>query len=419
MAKVFVKPRKARPFWFGHPWVFSGAIDRVRGTPKDGEIVELCDHDGHVVGEGFWNSRSQIRVRVVSLAYEGQLGTPFLLKRLDRALDLRNTALALPKRTQAYRLVHSEGDGIPGLIVDRIGPYLVVQVSCLGLMPHLDALVDRLVERENPKGIIERPSQIAAEEEGLVRQAAVLSGTAPDGEVEIEEDGLRFLCDPKDGQKTGWYADQRDNRRELAYLGAGAEVLDAFSYSGAFGLRMVSHGAKHVTLVDSSEPALALARAAAERQGALDRVTFERQNVLRYFDHLAKEERRFDVVVIDPPKLVHRRAGLVRGLRLYYEINMKAARLVRDGGLLITCSCSQHVLESDFDEMLGSVAKESDIRFQELFRGSQAPDHPVLLPLEESRYLKCRALRVFGTARRPTAAHPNDPAPDEIPNDLN
>lgn len=393
MIKVFIKERKARPFWFGHPWVFSGAIDRVKGGPKDGDVVEVCDHEGHTIGEGFWNAKSQIHVRLAALAHEGRLTTDLLVARADRAVDLRLSVLKLPEVTNAFRVVHSEGDGIPGLVVDRIADHLVVQVSCLGLVPHLDAILDRLQERLEPLGILERVSSVAVEEEGLVREGGLLRGEAPPETAEVVEHGLRCRCDVAGGQKTGWYADQRDNRVRFAPLAAGRRVLDAFCYTGAFGLRMLQAGAASVHFLDSSEPALALARAAAEAQALSDRAVFEKQNVLRALDHWAKEGPRFDLVVLDPPKFVRNRAGLVRGLRLYHEVNAKAASVLEPGGLLLTCSCSQHVSDEAFDELLFTVAKEGGLRFQELARGGQSPDHPVLLPLDESRYLKCRLLR--------------------------
>jgi 23S rRNA (cytosine1962-C5)-methyltransferase len=414
MAKVLLKPRKARPFWFGHPWVFSGAIDRVRGDPEDGAVVELCDHEGRRIGEGFFNSKSQIRVRVVTREGEGRLDAGLLLRRIDHAVGLRRDVLQLETRTDAYRVVHSEGDGLPGLVVDRLGAWLVVQVSCLGLVPFLPALLERLDGHYGPAGILERVAAAAAEE-GMDRVPGVLAGEPPSGPVPVREDGREFYADPREGQKTGWYGDQRDNRRALAPLARGRRVLDAFCYSGAFGLRMLHEGADSVQFLDSSEPALELLRLAAGKQGVGDRIVVERMNALRAFDHWAREGRRFDLVVVDPPKIVHRRNGLVRGLRLYHEINTKALQLVEEGGVLVSCSCSQHVGDAEFEEMLASAAKETGVRLQEIHRGGQAPDHPVLLPAEEGRYLKCRALRVLGRAERPEAlrAGPGDEAGPE------
>ena len=395
MAKVFIKPRRARPFWFGHPWVFSGAIDRVRGQLRNGDVVEVCDEKGRVIGQGFWNEQSQIRVRITALAGEGPLDGALMLRRLDAAVRLRQEALDLGAATNAYRLVHAESDGLPGLVVDKVGDWLVTQIGSLGMLAFIDVLLDRLEETVRPVGILERASKIAAEEEGLAREDGVLRGSAPVGPVEVVENGVRYLCEPMTGQKTGWFSDQRENRRALASLARGKDVLDAFSYVGGFGLAMAKAGAKSVLCLDSSEPAVELLRQGIALNGLDDAVVAEQGNVLRVLDHAAKEARTYDVVVLDPPKFVRKRSGLDRGLNLYREVNLKGVRVLRAGGTLITCSCSQHVRSEHFEEMLGSVAHESGVRLQEIFRGGQAPDHPVLLPLEESRYLDCRAFRVW------------------------
>lgn len=393
MAKVFLKPRRARPFWYGHPWVFSGAVDRVRGQVRDGDVVELHDFEGNLIGRGFYNSRSQIRVRSFLAAGEGEFAPEVLIRRLDRAVDLRLKTLGLPGRTNAFRLVHGEGDGIPGLVADLLGDELVVQVSCLGISPWVKTLVDHVRSRVPLRAAIERRSQLA-EEEGLSRPEGVLFGEPASGPLEVGEDGVAYFCDPRDGQKTGFYSDQRDNRIALAPLASGLRVLDAFCYVGGFGLRMAKAGAASVHFLDSSGSALEFARLGAVRNGVEDRTTFERGNVLRQLDHYAREGRRFDLVVLDPPKFVHKRAALERGLRLYTEVNEKALAVLEDGGILATCSCSQHVADDLFDGMAGEAAYRAGVRLQEIYRGGQSADHPVMVPLAESRYLKCRAYRV-------------------------
>ncbi|HYC77951.1 MAG TPA: class I SAM-dependent rRNA methyltransferase, partial [Planctomycetota bacterium] len=394
MAKVFVQPRKARPFWFGHPWVFSGAIDRVRGKLKDGDVVDLCDHEGRLIGQGFYNGKSQIRVRLVALAFEGPLDEALLLKRLDDAIALRRDVLRLDEATNAYRLVHSEGDGIPGFVVDKVGDHLAVQVTALGVARFVPKLVERLVERLAPKSVMERTSRVGLEEEGLEREAGALYGAAPVDPVEVLENGVTYFVDVVAGQKTGWYCDQRDNRRAVAPLVRDKDVLDAFSYVGGFGVLAAKAGAKSVRSIDSSGFALALARRAAEANGVADRMIFDEANVLRALDHDQKEGRRYDVVIIDPPKLVHRRADLDKGARLYSEVNAKALAVLNDGGLLVTCSCSQHVTEPAFEEVVATAAKESHARLQLIHRGAQGADHPITLPHAESRYLKFHVYRV-------------------------
>lgn len=406
-AKVLVKHRRARPFWFGHPWVFAGAVDRVRGQVQDGEVVELCDHEGHLIGWGFFNSRSQIRVRLVSLWFEGPVTRDLVLGRVDRAIELRRATLRLDEVTNAYRVIHSEGDGLPGFVADKIGDHLVVQVTSLGIASFVPDIVGRLVEQLRPASVIERAARIGLEEEGLVRQDQVLHGAAPSGPVRVVEHGVPAWCDVMTGQKTGFFCDQRDNRRMILPLVRGRSVLDAFSYVGAFGLAAATAGAKSVHFLDSSGPALELARRGASDALVSDRATFEEMNVLRALDHYAKDGRRFDVVILDPPKLVHRQAELNKGLRLYYEINYKGASVLNDGGALVTCSCSQHVSEADFEDVLSNVAKESESRLQLLMRGAQGADHPTTLPHAESRYLKCHVYRLVreraGAAAAPSS----------------
>jgi 23S rRNA (cytosine1962-C5)-methyltransferase len=401
-AKVFVKHRRARPFWFGHPWVFAGAVDRVRGQVKDGEAVELCDDRGQLIGWGFFNSKSQIRVRLMALWFEGPITREMVLDRVDRAIELRRNVLGLDAVTNACRLIHSEGDGLPGFVADKIGEHVVVQVTSLGIAAYVPDIVGRIVERLAPASVIERASRVGLDEEGLSRQDGVLHGTPPPGPVEVVEHGVRFWCDLLGGQKTGFFCDQRDNRRLILPLAKDRVVLDAFSYVGGFGMNALKAGARSVHFLDSSGPAIELARRAASDNGVAERATFEEANVLRALDHYEKEGRKFDLVIVDPPKLVHRHAELNKGLRLYFEINYKATRVLTDGGLLVTCSCSQHVSESDFEDVLSNVAKETESRMQLVHRGGQPADHPVMLPHAESRYLKCHVYRVVRSGPGPT-----------------
>jgi 23S rRNA (cytosine1962-C5)-methyltransferase len=272
---------------------------------------------------------------------------------------------------------------------------VVVQVTARGIAPFVPDVVARIQGRLAPAGVIERAARVGLEEEGLVRHDGVLAGSPPPGPVQVVEHGVRLSCDVVGGQKTGFFCDQRDNRRMVLPLLRGRDVLDAFCYVGAFGMGAALAGARSVHLLDSSGPAIDLARKAASDNGVLDRVTFEEANVLRALDHYAKEGRRFEAIVLDPPKLVHRMGELSKGLRLYLEINWKALQVLADGGVLVTCSCSQHVSESDFEDVLSNAAKDSNVRLQLLLRGGQPADHPVMLPHAESRYLKCHVYRMI------------------------
>lgn len=398
VTKVLLKPRRAKPFWFGEPWVFDGSIEKVKGRRdlQDGDIVEVRDDTGKLVGNGFWSGRSPIRVRILTRG-EDPCDDALLLRRLDAALDLREEVLRLRDQTDAYRLCHAEGDGLPGLIVDRVGDWLVVHFDHAGVSRRRDVLLDHLVKRLAPRGIYERRSRVAREQEGLEGEEGLLRGEEPGGPIEIAEGGVRHFVDLARGQKSGFYSDQRANRRLLADYCRGKKVLDAFSYTGAFGLTALIHGgASSVIALDSSEPALETARRSAELNGVSSQFEAERGNVLRYLDHARKEGgTRFDVVSLDPPKLVPKRSALGKGLRLYREINAKGLSVLEPGGILATSSCSQSVSEMDFAGMVADAARETGRQVQLLARGEAGPDHPAMVPHEMSRYLKFRIYRVL------------------------
>ena len=399
--KVMIKPRRARPFWYGNPWVFDGSIDGVRGRPADGDIVEVCDDKGRRIGEGFFNGRSRIRVRLAAWGEE-QIDKRWLRARLDQAWELRQSVLGLPERASAYRLVHAEADGLPGLIIDRMGDVVVLQFDCLGLgQACAPAILDWLAERLQPRAVLERVSRLARDQEGSQREESVIAGTLEEGDlVDCEENGIRYRCDPLRGQKTGFYSDQRENRLALAGMAKGRRALDAFCYTGGFAMNLRKRGgAESVVAVDSSQPALDSLAQNLELNG-IDGIEPVKANVLRYLDHARKPGGdRFDLVILDPPKLVPKMADLRRGLKLYSEINSKGIAVLEDGGLLATASCSQAVSEEEFRFMLSDVAHHSGVQLQELYRGGQGADHPCSLAHEASRYLKFLVFRVRRQAR--------------------
>lgn len=387
MARVILGEGKARPFWYGHGWVFSGSVDRVNGRVEDGDVVDVVDSTGKLIGRGFWDARSMLRVRMLTLGPEPAVDAELIRSRLERAVALRRRILGLETVTDAFRIVHAEGDGLPGLVADRLGSFIVLQFSTAGILRFRDVIVETLRAAFSPAGIWERLPDIP-DDVLPGRVPGVLAGAEPSAETEVREHGLRFTCDVKGGQKTGFYTDQRDNRQIVASLAEGRDVLDTFSYVGAFALHALKRGrARSALAVDSSAPALAHAEESA-RRNAIRGFATERRNVLRFLDEAAKAGRRFDLVIADPPKLVRKMADLRSGLRTYFEINRKALAVVSADGLLATSSCSQHVTETAFFDMLSGAAKAAGRRLQILHRGSQGPDHPVILPHEESRYLK-------------------------------
>ncbi|MCB9831319.1 MAG: class I SAM-dependent rRNA methyltransferase [Planctomycetes bacterium] len=396
LTKVLLKPRRAKPFWMGAPWVFDQSIERVKGTRNlaDGDLVELRDHEGKKVGEGFYNSRSRISLRLIAWGEE-VFDEALLVTRLRQAVALRREGLRLEEAgTTVYRLVHAEGDRLPGLVVDRVGGHLVMQIDCLGMTRFRDLIVSTLLEATGAEGLYERVSKMAREEEGIEAEEGLRAGAAAGGLLEVSECGLRFLVDVEQGQKTGFYADQRENRVFLAGLARGRRVLDAFSYTGAFGIHAGRAGAASVTAIDSSKPALEN----AERNVALNGITGWEGiagNVLRVLDHQQKEGPRYDLVVLDPPKLVPRRSAHAKGLKLYREINAKGMGVLESGGILATCSCSGGVSEDDLREVVHEAARERSREIQEIWRGGQGPDHPAVPAHPDSRYLKFLVYRVI------------------------
>ncbi|MEE9392936.1 MAG: class I SAM-dependent rRNA methyltransferase [Planctomycetota bacterium] len=408
VVKVLLKSRKAKPFWFGEPWVFDGSVDRIKGRAQlsEGAIVEVCDDRGIAIGSGFYSGKSPIRVRMLTRGTE-VISAALIRRRLQEAVALREKQLELRLESSVYRLVHSEGDGLPGLIVDRCGDYLVLNFDNAGIRVFRKEIVETLQTLLQPKGQIERSSRAARDQEGLTVEEGTLAGEAPTEPVEVIECGVRYRVDILHGQKTGFYCDQRLNRQRIRTYAHGRKVLDAFSYTAAFGINALKAGALEVLAVDSSAPALA----AAEENAALNSVSgfsVERANVLRFLDHARKDPaQRWGLVVLDPPKLVPKRSDLRRGMKLYREINAKGIAVVEDGGFLATCSCSGSVSDHDFDVMVASAAEAAGRGLQLLESGGAGPDHPARLPHLLSRYLKFRVYRVTGTV--PTA--PTDPFP--------
>ena len=399
MPTVVLKKGRARPFWYQHTWVFSGAVHRVEGAPADGDVVDLNDAEGRFVGRGFYNGTSQIRVRVCTWESEEAIDASFFDRKLSAAVALRRD-LGLPNdETDCYRLVHGEGDGLPGLVVDVFARTAVVQFSALGLLRFEDAVLDALSDKLELDAIVEAPSEFSLEKEGIAEQARqeprVLRGTMPDGGIEIRELGVRYGVDPIGGQKTGFYVDQRDNRQRLASLARGRRVLDAFCYSGAFGLvAALRGGAEEVLGIDTSERAVQTAQKNAERNGCdPTRVRFERADAREYLKN-GDVGGRFDLISLDPPKLARSRNNVEKAAAKYSEINRLAIRAVARDGWLATCSCSQHIHPDDFVSILHEASRAEDRDLQIVERRSQGPDHPVRAACPESEYLKFVLCRV-------------------------
>jgi 23S rRNA (cytosine1962-C5)-methyltransferase len=390
-ARVLLQPQRARPFYGRHPWVFPGAISTVEGAPADGAEVDLLAHGGAFIARGLYNSQSRIRVRLYSWDPSVPLDAAFFRDQLTAALRLR-TLLGLGGPGRACRLVCSEGDGLSGLTVDQYDRWLVVQFTSLALAQRRDLLVDLLRELVVPEGIYLRTERGIGKLEGLELHDGPLWGKMPEREVRVDEDGVGFLVNLTEGHKTGFYLDQRDNRRLVARLAVGRRLLDAFCYTGGFGLHAARAGATAVLGLDQSEPALTLARANADLNG-LPSVRFERAEVFAALEALAVGGERFGVVVLDPPRFARTRGAIEEALRGYRRLQLLGLRLLEADGFLVTCCCSGLITMDMLDEQLAQVAAESGRAVQLIARRGAAPDHPVSVSCLESGYLKCLVAR--------------------------
>jgi len=393
-AQLWLKPRKSRPFFGRHPWVLDSAIARIEGQPADGDVVELVTERGKFIARGVYNSKSRIRARLYTWDACEVLDDAAWRVRLERAILLRHQ-LGYDDRTGACRLVFSEGDHFSGLIVDRYGDYLAVQVTAQAVALRLDALLAHLAELVQPRGIVLRNERGVPQAEGLEHREGPAWGDAPAGPVFIQEHGLRYGVDLTEGQKTGFYLDQRENRLAAARYFAGRRVLDLCCYSGGFGLCALAHGhAREVLSVDSSSRALALAKANAELNG-VSAMRFREGDCFETLDALVYDHERFGAVVLDPPKFARSRQAVGDALRAYHRLNRQAVDLLEPEGILVTCSCSGHVTREDFIHMLAGVSQQTGRDIQVLEQRGASPDHPVSATCLESEYLKCFICRVI------------------------
>jgi 23S rRNA (cytosine1962-C5)-methyltransferase len=389
-----LKPRKSRPFFGRHPWVLDSAIDRIEGNPADGDVVDLCGEQGGFIARGIFNSRSRIHVRLYTWNEAEALDEAFWRRRLEAAFALRNV-LGYDPPEGAARLVFSEADGLSGLIVDRYAEYLVVQVTALALAARLPQIVPLLVELARPQGIILRSERDIVRAEGLDLVPGLHWGRMPEGPLEILDQGLWYTVDLAEGQKTGLYLDQRENRTAAARYMHGRRVLDMFCYTGGFSLAAAGLGkAREVLGCDTSQRALAQAQANAQRNG-LDNVRFESGDAFDTLHALKTSGERFDGIVLDPPKFARSRGGVDDALRAYARLNRLALDVLVPGGILVTCSCSGHVTRDDFFFMLVNVAQQSGRDIQVLEQRGAAADHPVSATCPETEYLKCFICRVL------------------------
>lgn len=392
MSEIRLLPKRERAVQQGHPWIFSGAIAQAEAEP--GEVAAVRGADGRLLGWGYYNPHSQIRVRMLRWG-EAPPDEAWWREQLVRAIA-RRASLWAEGETTAVRLVHAESDGLPGLIVDRYGEWLVLQALTLGIEQRKEQLARLLLELTGARGVWERSDESVRALEGLPEVAGPLAGKVPDTSIVVRENGLRFRVDLATGHKTGFYLDQRDNRATLMQYAAGKTVLNCFAYTGGFSVYAAAAGASHVTSVDTSQPALEL----AVENYALNRLDSERDEwlVADVFDLLRDfrdEGRTFDLIILDPPKFAHSKSGVDAACRGYKDINLHAFQLLRPGGVLVTFSCSGLISAELFQKVIFGAALDAGVDAQILHPLWQAPDHPIRLAFPEGAYLKGLLCRVM------------------------
>ena len=387
-AAVILKKGEGRTLKAGGAWIFDNEIDKVEGTPEDGSLVEVRDFDGYGMGTGFYNSRSKIRVRMISRKAGQPIDRDFLRMRVQNAWDYRKKTVD----TSSCRIIFGEADFLPGLVVDKFSDVLVVQSLALGIDRMKEEILSLLVEVLRAdgveiRGIYERSDAKVREQEGLPRQKGFIGAEFPT-RVQIVENGVRYEVDVEDGQKTGFFLDQKYNRLAIQRLCRDARVLDCFTHTGSFALNAGIAGASSVLGVDASQLAVDQARINAELNGLSDRVQFQCADVFDLLPELERQGEQFDVVILDPPAFAKSRASVKNATRGYRDINLRGMKLVRDGGYLATCSCSHFMTYELFTQTIAQAARSAHVRLRQVEYRTQAPDHPILWAADESYYLK-------------------------------
>ncbi len=393
MTKLTVHKQRIGPILGRHPWVFSGALKSIPEGLKSGDPVMLVNEDGGFLAQGYFNSYSQIAVRLWSWDESEVVDDKFFEKRISQAYQIRKNFVE-SKQTDSYRLVHSENDLLPGLIVDKYADYLVLQFHTPGIEAWKDAIVKALKKALKPVGIYERSDVRTRGIEGAEKQVGLLHGKVPE-RIKISENGFKFWVDVLGGQKTGFFLDQRDKRQALTKYVDGKTVLNCFSYSGGFSIYALGAGAKHVVSVDASESAMELAVENVKlNKMDVKKCEFVCGDVKQYLFEAKEQEKNFDAIVLDPPAFVKDRHKVKEGLMGYKKINEMALRILDSDGILVSASCSAHVSLSDFRYMLSESAGRTRRSLQILETYTHGIDHPELVSFTEGEYLKCVFARV-------------------------
>lgn len=382
MNKIILKRKIALRIFNGHPWIFSNEVEKIIGTPQDGEIVDVFYHDEKFCGRGYYNSKSQIIARLLTRKKE-EVNEQFFFDRIKQAWEYRQRI----GYVENCRLIFGEADEMPALIIDKFNDYFVIQTLSLGMDLFKPFIVKALNTIFKPKGIYERNDVPVRELEGLQQQKGFLS--APfDTNIIINENGLKFNVDIENGQKTGYFLDQQDNRRAIQHIVKGADVLGAFTYTGTFEIHAAYYGAKSVLGIDISENAVTQANKNAALNG-LDKICkFEAMNAFDVLKAWGKEERKYDVVMLDPPAFTKSRETIQKAITGYKEINLRGMKLIKNGGFLVTSSCTNLVQPELFLHTIQLAAKDARKKIKQVVFNAQAADHPIVWGMENTNYLK-------------------------------
>jgi 23S rRNA (cytosine1962-C5)-methyltransferase len=382
MIKVYLRKKIAPRIANGHPWIYGNEVDRIAGNPEPGEIVEVRFADGKLAGVGYYNPQSQIVVRLLSRKVE-EINEAFFYQRILQAWQYRQKT----GYTENCRLVFGEADQLPALIIDKFNDYFVIQTLALGIDIWKPAIIKALETIFKPKGIYERNDVPVRTLEGLEQQKGFLS--APfDTNIIINENGLQFYVDIENGQKTGYFLDQQDNRRAIQHIVKGAEVMGAFTYTGTFEIHAAHYGAKSVLGIDISEQAVAQANKNAALNGLEKIVEFKAMNAFDVLKDWGKDGPLYDVVMLDPPAFTKSRENIQKAVTGYKEINLRGMKLIRNGGFLVTSSCTNLVNPELFLHTINAAAKDARKRIKQVTFQAQASDHPIIWGMENTNYLK-------------------------------
>jgi 23S rRNA (cytosine1962-C5)-methyltransferase len=387
MAIAYLLPGKEARVFSGHPWIFRSDIERVAGKYVPGDIVTVLSGKSQFLARAIYNPQSQIALRIMSYNDEA-IDDAFIRNRVMRAIVYRRKFADL----KSCRLIFAESDGLPAVIVDSFGGVLVLQCLSLGMERYKKIIVEALTAELQPIGIYERNDVPVRELEGLGQMSGLLSGKVPE-QVEITENGIRIIVDVMHGQKTGYFLDQKENRAAIAPFAANARVLDCFTHTGGFALHAEKYGAKEVIGVDISEYACRCAEENAKLNGFRN-TRFTIANVFNYLTDQSASRAEYDMIILDPPAFTKTRSAIEAASRGYKEINLRAMKMLKDGGYLVTCSCSQHIAPDVFRDIVKDAARDARVLLMQVEYRTQGRDHPILPASPETQYLKCGIFRI-------------------------